>query len=289
MNPAIDLAETAVRKLAPAIWEHYQHFNYLTGLEPRKSVADQKISEAVRDLEANGMHIVENFMPAEWCDEVLSQIKPHLNSLMAGTLPPGVKYSLHEGDPQKRVLDIHKLVPKAWEYFGNPFMMDAFQGYAAQNLTAHQYMVDWRSGVGLTTDTDEWHFDDPYPAFKLKAFLYLNDVGIENGPFCYIPGTHINARWRKWKNRDAYVNQQSGDWGQFTANHVSVAKKRYGFKDKACTGKRGTLILFDSGGLHRSSVVRSGERYVLCPYYEIVPRKRSFVGALKRRMSPVGR
>lgn len=289
MPTTIDLAETAVRKLAPALWEQYQHLEYLKGCEPKKSSTDPKVAEAVRNLEVNGIHTIEAYMPADWCDDVLAQTKPHLDALVAGRPPEQCRYMLIEDEPHKRIMDVHKLVPKAWEFFGDQFMLEVFQCYAAQNISTHQYMVDWRSGVGLTTQNDGWHFDDPYPSYKLKAFLYLNDVTVENGPFCYIPGTQINAPWRKKKNRDAWVNQKSGDWGFFTDNHLLAIKKKYGFKEKICTGKKGHLVLFDAGGLHKSSILRSGERFVLAPYYEIAEARTTFAHALKRRFSPTGR
>ena len=34
-----------------------------------------------------------------------------------------------------------------------------------------------------------WH-RDPEDMKIIKVFIYLNDVGAENGPFCYIPKTH---------------------------------------------------------------------------------------------------
>jgi hypothetical protein len=73
-----------------------------------------------------------------------------------------------------------------------------------------------------------WHRDLHSGASCIRAMVYLTDVTMEHGPFCY-----------RLKNGD----------------------------ERIYTGPRGTVIVFDIGGLHRGLKNVSGERQVLCFTY----------------------
>jgi hypothetical protein len=72
-----------------------------------------------------------------------------------------------------------------------------------------------------------WHRDLHSGQCCIRAMVYLTDVTLEHGPFCYLIG------------------------GQ----------------EKVFTGPKGTVIVFDIGGLHRGLKNTSGERHVLCFTY----------------------
>lgn len=103
--------------------------------------------------------------------------------------------------------------------------------------------------VGSTTHVQQLHYDKMR---HLKSFIYLTDVGVENGPFHCLPGSHLLAREAQRENRARHVVPLDAD----------VRKLPDGLASQSAPvlGKAGTLILFDSDILHHAGVVVAGER-----------------------------
>jgi len=87
-----------------------------------------------------------------------------------------------------------------------------------------------------------WHldFDDKH---LLKAFLYLNDVDADSGPFEYVSGSQPNGRYASvWH------------WSPRRTGRIPDEQVRSTVADdgvKTFTAPRGTLILCNTSGLHR--------------------------------------
>lgn len=75
-----------------------------------------------------------------------------------------------------------------------------------------------------------WHVDHTDgPGIFIKVLIFLSDVEIGHGDFCYVPGSHLN--------RDPGVEE-------FTAR--SNGYSRY-------PGRAGTAVMFDTAGVHAPS------------------------------------
>lgn len=111
---------------------------------------------------------------------------------------------------------------------------------------------------------------DTFEIPTFKVMLYLNDVAEPHGPTCYIPGTHVNADLRRMKEdvwgpaisagdpsgRPHPTNFTDAELGDLLARQVAV------------TGAAGTIVLFDTWGVHRGIAPAPGfERHVLVNYY----------------------
>jgi ectoine hydroxylase-related dioxygenase (phytanoyl-CoA dioxygenase family) len=103
--------------------------------------------------------------------------------------------------------------------------------------------------VGSTTHVQQLHYDKMR---HLKSFIYLTDVGGENGPFHCLPGSHVLAREAQRENRKRYVVPSEADVRQLPDGLDGLGTP--------VLGKAGTLILFDSDILHYAGVVTAGER-----------------------------
>ena len=80
----------------------------------------------------------------------------------------------------------------------------------------------------------------------MKFFIYLSDVGAENGPFTFVVGTHEHKRdWRQGRRDDAYI------------------ARAYPGAIKPVTGEAGDLIVADTVGYHKGERVQEGERLML--------------------------
>ena len=65
--------------------------------------------------------------------------------------------------------------------------------------------------------------------------------------------------------------------GLLYLNNVDYIKKNHFFEKIIVTGSPGDLILFDAGGLHKSSVLQSGTRTILSTYFEIPNWKKTVI------------
>ena len=97
------------------------------------------------------------------------------------------------------------------------------------------------------------HIDTFHPT--LKGWLFLDDVGPEQGPFHYVPGSHRLTRRRlAWERAQSLQARLSPD------EHVAAGSFRAGPEDLqqmglpepvAVTVKANTLVLADTVGFHR--------------------------------------
>lgn len=115
-------------------------------------------------------------------------------------------------------------------------------------------------GGWLNYPTDEpaslsqlWHHD-PEDLKIIKVFIYLEDVGEENGPFTYVPGTHPFGP-NVPKARTQHDKRRVGD-EQFTEVFPPNMWR-------VCTGPAGTMILADTLGYHRGGKPNAGTRLLV--------------------------
>jgi hypothetical protein len=168
------------------------------------------------------------------------------------------------------------------------------------NQPQQNWYRDCYSDAGLSTSrTAYMHFDADRDV--LKAMLYLNDVGPEDGPFSFIPGSHRwtrsplvcaihkgfdQAQWQvfRWPdNRRFYyyrprfkLREQRPDtlvlparlrgsthFGDDIVDGSPLSEELLA-QERVFAAPAGTITLFDgSQGVHRGGLVRSGARWVV--------------------------
>lgn len=97
-------------------------------------------------------------------------------------------------------------------------------------------------------DTQFFHSD--FGSYKiLKAMIYLNDVELEGGPFCYIEGSHIN-KFDGWDKKSRFSDEELYEvYGKDCITH--------------CTAKAGDVFLAETTGFHRGFKPISADRNTL--------------------------
>jgi hypothetical protein len=109
------------------------------------------------------------------------------------------------------------------------------------------------SDAELSSAAQQFHFDYDYPAF-VKFFVYLTDVGPNDGPFTYIEGTHrAKPRWADGRRSDDELLDELG----------------LGERQRSLTGPAGTLIAADTSGYHKGTPVRERPRLILEAEYAV--------------------
>lgn len=161
-------------------------------------------------------------------------------------------------------------------YFGRRLRL---QGAVLQVNTAHETRIRYGgldAGGRPELVTSYLHVDSvTWP--NIKALIYLDDVGPEQGPFRYVSGSHrlmqaYEAAVRKTndKLRHQLVElcalppeyAQHAIFGDHIDPESPGARALLEQEVLVCDG-RSDLILFDNNGVHRGGMVRDGHRYML--------------------------
>jgi len=108
-------------------------------------------------------------------------------------------------------------------------------------------------GNGQTT---LFHCDKDSPRF-IKFFFYLGDVGMDNGPFTYVEGSHLE-KFPNWRS-------------QYRRSELEILSVYGKDRIKTLTGKVGDLILGNTNGFHKGKKVTEGERLLMTAYYSVHP------------------
>ena len=143
----------------------------------------------------------------------------------------------------------------------SPYLLDVARAYL--RMWAKLSYVDLWYTVPQPPDADRvasqlWHydFDDKH---LLKAFLYLDDVDAETGPFEYVAGSqpggpHHNVR--PWKPMG---------FGRVPEDEVQRAVPDEAIR--TFTAPRGTIIFCNTSGLHRGGFATSRARVLATATY----------------------
>ena len=111
----------------------------------------------------------------------------------------------------------------------------------------------------------------------IKVFIYFNDVTAEDGPFNFIPQTHITGA----KN-SLLPNVKSNAGSYYLSQELESLLNDN--KLKSCVGAKGTVIVCDTTGWHFGGNSKCRPRtmstFVYYPNFEIIKSKLIYYGAV---------
>jgi hypothetical protein len=91
-----------------------------------------------------------------------------------------------------------------------------------------------------------WHRDTNHPEFLLKAFIFLSDCKITNGPHEYVSGS---IQDRRLDGKPYFLDKEVDSlYPDDSSNRIKSVVKA------------GTVILEDTRGLHRATIPKEGFR-----------------------------
>lgn len=106
--------------------------------------------------------------------------------------------------------------------------------------------------------SQKWH-RDPEDKKQVKLFLYLRDVNLGTGPFCYIPGTHNGGPFAK-------IYRQTMDASNYPPDGA-IEKLFSENQRQICVGNAGTLIFCDTTGFHKGGHAEAEPRLLFNAVY----------------------
>lgn len=210
-------------------------------------------AESLHELRKNGVCIA----PLEFEDDFVSEaIEKIERSISQGEI----------FDSDQRLYGVEKKITTIGEVFSyNQILMDVACRYLHSEVILQSTLAAKLSFKPRNLGSGQgWHRDSYSRQFK--AMLYLTDVCADSGPFEYIIGSHRYGKIIQEimvKKR----NGQSISHSRFTQDDIDLLKSSLSMDSIKYDAKKGTVILFDSRGIHRGSPINSGSRYALTNYY----------------------
>jgi hypothetical protein len=162
------------------------------------------------------------------------------------------------GQSNGRVINIH-LKDKAVARYVEHVRTIAAEYFSDKNIKVEMTLYQHskrEDSLGDVPGGEAFHIDDGRKT--LKFFLYLTDVGEDNGPFCYAPKSHGLTGWLKFfRIIEWFITTRH--FSLYFMNENKIINK-YG-QVRVCLNA-GTLFCADTTGFHRATPVMKGEREV---------------------------
>ncbi len=222
------------------------------------------LQRITHQLDLKGYHVFSKKLPNDLCDALLD---------FALRSPCRVRAMTREGQtrPAWDVQNYHREHPQGVRYdFSSQALInnEVVQGLMSDHsiiAVAMSYLrcapildvlsMWWHTAYSQTPDSEAaqyWHFDMDRIKW-LKFFVYLTDVTENNGPHCFMIGSH-----RRGGIPDRLLSR-----GYARLTDEEVARCYPSERLIEFVAPRGTIIAEDTRGLHKGKQVLTGDRLLL--------------------------
>jgi len=204
-----------------------------------------KLRKEYQELRTNGFLVKEGFLSTSECEDIILQIESNI-----------INGNISWKDEQESDIRIFNFKPENYFFINKSIDINSLYAKYISKNKQHKFIManklvykEKNKGSG-----GGWHRDN-LNRRQLKYIIYLNDVNEENGAFEYIPKTHkVSSK--------LFTNGFSNSF-RYSPEKID---KFYPEKSIKFSAKAGTLIVFDSSGLHRGTPILKGNRYALTQY-----------------------
>lgn len=231
----------------------------------RQKLAKSLTQDEVEQFQKNGFILKENFLPeddfARLSQELLETPLETRETLQGDTV---TRRMALDGDALKQLPTTEKLL--------NDLRWQALLNYVASSKVQPMYYVQViLSQVRKSRpDPQTSLYSDTFHS-SVKAWLFLTDVTEDEGPFVYVPGSHVvNEKRLAWEHlQSIQMNEQSNALsrrGSLRTHPSELENLGYG-QPQAFAVKKNTLVVADTYGFHARGVsVRPSTRIELWGY-----------------------
>ena len=216
--------------------------------------------EIVKDLKQNGYCVIENFVPSDVCERMISFAENTKSFPRQKDFDFNAEKQIAQKFKEPYLSARYDFSPKPELIFhnrdlqglmANPKLYSIAENY----LGSRPYLdvVDLWWFVPFPERDDAWaeayHFDMDAPKW-LKFFFNFEDIRYENGPHCFVQGTHSDHGIPYSLRKKGYSRLPDDE----VFRHLDVSLER------VFTLKAGSLLIEDSRGLHKGLISKSGRR-----------------------------
>lgn len=229
----------------------------------QKALSAVNIDQINKDLNTTGFHTLDVRLSPDALKDIIQQ----MDDICAEKDDLEVNY----GGSEHRLWHAHKFMPAAEEFrqFSNAIipkleggMPEAHNILSIRNKPLDEDKGELRKG--------RWHLDSFNK--QLKIFVFLQDVGPNDGPFELIPRTQkmptkikhaIQAKYFRIKD---FV-QKTGKRGYQHIDDGFITYVERSYPTQIFTVPAGTILVADTSAIHRAHPVNGGERYAFTSYH----------------------
>lgn len=226
------------------------------GLLGHFTIDDQRV--IVSDLKRDGFYVFREKLPESFCDGITA-FAAEAPARTEDKSRPLTVYN--RGNPVSRTYKIPENLSAENEHVQELMADQVFLAIASQYLQTQAAIsgVDlWWSAVYGNTPGDDaaqtFHFDFDAPPAWLKLFIYLGDVGVEQGPHVFVRGTHRPAH-------PGTAELRSRGYQRISDEDLATAVGSQ--NEVEITGPRGTVFLVDTRAFHKGKMPTAGDRLAL--------------------------
>jgi len=169
-------------------------------------------------------------------------------------------------DTDRRIMGAERISPLIHDEVSNHSdILKLSEYYLSSSLHLQMTMAaKLEFAVGNLGSGQGWHRDSY--SRQIKSMIYLSDVGHANGPFEYLEKSHMYINIM----RELKLKKEQNKWNTYTRfsdNFVQEYRQKYNLKAKKICAPKGTILIFDSRGVHRGSPIQDGSRYAVTNYF----------------------
>jgi len=234
----------------PKLATVHQYLQFYLRRPRYRSPISSKAQALFLQLATEGYVVLENYFTAEECT-ALCQDLFHVFQQFP-------EYVHQKSD--RRFFGIDKAIPTAKRFADDPLFQElanAVNGLPSQTAFT---MAGVLSAESRGSSGEGWHRDAFFSQFK--AMAYLTNVGLENGPFEILSGSHRLQQILRDINTANLRQNQNRLSDEETSRLIEAEPNRL----KTLTASAGTVILFNSSTVHRGRPIVKGERIALTNY-----------------------
>ena len=241
-----------------------------------ESITRPKDTEKILDcLKVKGIRLIKDYYSNEKCDSIrqlcIERAEVHEDkNYDDGSYRRFDVYKNTGAAANKRVFHVDCFSSEAEYLKKDKFLSDLAKQYYSNGNDYSVHVQVYERHQFHPIPVRGFHIDT-FETSTFKAMMYLSDVTFNDGPNSYIIGTHKNAELRKNKefNWGPKVGDDFDDTFEphptnFTRNELGSLVDEW----VKITAKKGSLILFDTWGVHcGTSPTQDGDRHSITNYY----------------------
>jgi len=221
-------------------------------------LSNPELEAAEYQLKKEGFVVFENILTPELCEDFIkmSLKTPGITRVMDGEKGERKSMYFDRGNPQSVRFDYsasdlvsHEIVQKL---ISDESIFDFAQRYLGAAPILDLVAMWWHTTFSDLADKQaaQWFHFDMERVKWIKFFFYITDVDENSGPHTFVPKTHSKFGIPSRLRRRGYVRLADSE----VEEYFPVTEW------KEFVGKRGTLIVEDTRGLHKGKHCKSGDR-----------------------------
>jgi hypothetical protein len=218
---------------------------------------------AAAELRRRGICVLPDFVPPDQVAAIRAGVEGPLRDLHAGAPAVEGRSTAYSDYGTYSLIGVQDHFEACRAFVEDARILDVVDRYSRGEGVSYSCIAELRAEPRRNELVDDWHTDTW--RFRFKAMLYLTDVTPATAPLRYLAGSHKGADWRWAKFVSAYAADSTDRvWAHRMRSRAAAAQAdNPRFEPVTCTAPAGTVILFDTRGIHGGTTLREGERLIL--------------------------